>query len=69
MSLKQPCYSQRLHDLRSVQADFKALLRLIQEGYHFDDSDGKAALLQLEKALGHLNDEIIRLAADWKNQD
>jgi hypothetical protein len=67
--MEQPTPLQRLHDLRTTQADFKAVLKLLRSGYRFDDADAPAVLAQLEKALGHLNDEIRRLEGEWGSKD
>lgn len=65
MPSELPSHSQRLHDLKGIQADFKALLRLVRSGYRFDDEDAAPALAQLEKALSRLDDEIRRLEREW----
>jgi hypothetical protein len=56
---------ERLHNLNSVYANFKAVRDLIQSGYSFDDSNGPAVLQQLEKALGILQTEIKTLKSEW----
>ena len=50
---------ERLHDLKTVYSDFKALVHLLSSGYRFDGEHGALALTQLEKALGMLNEEIL----------
>jgi hypothetical protein len=45
------------------------VLKLLRSGYRFDDADAPAVLAQLEKALGHLNDEIRRLEGEWGSKD
>ncbi len=60
-----PDHAQRLHDLRSAQAGFKATLELLKSGYRFDDEGAPAALVQLEKALAFLHREIGKLEKEW----
>lgn len=52
---------QRLHDLKTVQADFRAVFNLIKAGYRFDDAEAHAVIDQLEKALKLLKQEIQNL--------
>jgi hypothetical protein len=61
-------YAQRMHDLKTTQANFKAILRLLRSGYRFEDAEAAAVLSQLEKALGHLQDEMDRLEVEWKDK-
>ena len=62
----KPDNQQRLHDLRGTHADFKAVLRLLQSGYRFDDADAPAALMQLEKAVHHLEEQLKLLEVEWE---
>lgn len=68
MSASQPpSYTQRLHDLRAVQANFKSILELLKSGYRFDDADAAPALAQLEKAIANLDRETDLLAREWRS--
>jgi hypothetical protein len=58
-------HEHRLHELRTVHADFKATLGLLRSGYRFDDDEAPAALAQLQKAVNLLEAEISRLRAEW----
>lgn len=58
--------NQRLHDLKTVQIDFKAVLTLIETGFKFEEAQELPALIaQLEKALKMLKSEIGLLEKEW----
>ncbi len=56
----------RLHELKTVHADFAIIARLAGDGYRFDDADAPAVREQLRKAVRLLGEEIDRLEAEWR---
>jgi hypothetical protein len=66
MSDSKDSRSQRLHDLRGIHANFKAVLRLLKSGYRFDDEEAPAVLARLEQAVSGLEAEIRALDQEWK---
>lgn len=55
----------RLHDLSTVQHDFKIVSRLIRDGYTFDDDDAPKVIEQLDRSVKLLEEEIQRLSSEW----
>ncbi len=56
--------SNRIHDLANIQHQLKLVVRLIREGYRFEEAEGEEILRSLERSAAVLEREVARQRAE-----